>query len=363
MALHILRGVFVLLAATVTVLYVLPFQTYHEIAFGRVLLMIGFAVGGTGVIVAADIFWRHKKLSTITGMFLGLIVGLLGAYALSFVVDLIGLLVVSRDRGHDEAVMNLLGGVKILIGVVTCYLGSSFVLQTKDDFRFVLPYVEFAKQVRGSLPTLLDTSVMIDGRISDIARTFILQGQLVVPQFVLDELNDVADSSDVLRRARARRGLDTLRRLQTGPYVDVQIDQTDARGSTADQKVVSLAQQIKARVMTNDVNVNKIASLRGVEVINLNDLASALRPALLPGESVTVKLIKPGEGADQGVGYLEDGTMVVVEHGRRHVGSQIPVKVTSTLQTSAGRMVFGRPGGAGNGNDLRASTAQCAQPD
>ncbi len=342
MVLYILRGGFILLVAAVTMLYVLPFQADQGTDFDNVLLMTGLALGVAGLIVLVDVAVPGKKLSAISGVFLGLLAGLLAAYALSFVVDLIGLLAVPEGKADHEAFMNLLEGVKVIIGLVTCYVSISLVIQTKDDFRFVIPYVEFAKQVRGQRPTLLDTSVIIDGRVLDVADTNILQGHLIVTKFVLDELQAIADSSDGLRRARGRRGLDILKQLQANPRVDVGIEDSDAAGATVDQKLVSAAQQLQARIMTHDVNLNKIASLRGVEVININDLAKALRPVVLPGERLDVKLIKPGEAANQGVGYLDDGTMVVVENGRAQVGSQAEVTVTSTIQTSAGRMVFGR---------------------
>ncbi|HEX7008419.1 MAG TPA: PIN domain-containing protein, partial [Phycisphaeraceae bacterium] len=224
------------------------------------------------------------------------------------------------------------------------YLGISLVLQTKDDFRFVIPYVEFAKQIRGNRPTLLDTSVIVDGRVLDIVQTKVMQGLLVVPKFVLNELQAIADSADKLRRARGRRGLEILQKLQECPIVDVSIEETDPaeEGATVDQKLILLAQRLQARIMTNDYNLNKVATLRGVDVINLNDLAKAMRPVVLPGEHLSVKVVKPGEGPAQGVGYLEDGTMVVVEGGRHHLGQEVNLVVTSTLQTSAGRMIFGR---------------------
>lgn len=342
MILSILRGIFILLAASVTVLYVLAYQENQGVGFYEATMMILMTLGVASVIVFADIFKRKKRLSSVSGVFLGLVAGLLAAYALSFVVDLIGRLMAPADESQHVAFLNLLQGVKVFIGLVTCYLAISLVLQTKDDFRFVIPYVEFAKQIRGQKPTLLDTSVIIDGRILDIAETRVLQGLLIVPKFVLNELQAVADSQDKLKRARGRRGLDVLSKLQESTALEVSIEDASVEGVGVDQMLVALAQQMQARVMTNDYNLNKIANLRGVEVVNLNDLAKAMRPTVLPGEAMMVKIIRPGESANQGVGYLEDGTMVVVEQARQKVGQEIPVQVTSTLQTSAGRMIFGR---------------------
>ena len=218
-------------------------------------------------------------------------------------------------------------------------------LQTKDDFRFIIPYVEFAKEVKGRRPYILDTSVVIDGRIADVVETNVFDSQLVMPRFVIGELQAIADSSDRLRRSRGRRGLDILNRLRTNPEVDLQIfdrELPEFAGQPVDLKLVALAKHLEGKLVTNDYNLNKVARLHGVGVINLNDLANALKPVFLPGEQIEVRIVKPGEEPGQGVGYLDDGTMVVVEGGRDHVNEQVKIAVTSVLQTSAGRMIFGR---------------------
>ncbi|MEM8737869.1 MAG: PIN/TRAM domain-containing protein [Planctomycetota bacterium] len=349
MVLFILRGAFLVLVAAVISLFVgSEFQRQGRFGFGTVAAIIGLTVALATLVIVLDVSSKHKRLSSISGVFLGLVAGLVAAYALSFVVDLIGVYIapddVSDEQGiaRAEALNNLLRGVKVVIGLVTCYVAISLVIQTKDDFRFVIPYVEFAKEIRGNRPTLLDTSVIIDGRILEIIETRVLQGTLVVPKFVLDELQLIADSADGIKRSRGRRGLDILQKLQASTLVEVHIEEKDAEGSNVDQKLITLGQAMRARVMTNDFNLNKIATLRGVDVINLNDLAKALRPVVLPGEHMNVKLVKPGEAGTQGVGYLDDGTMVVVEGGRTHLGHHVDLVVTSTLQTSAGRMIFGR---------------------
>jgi uncharacterized protein YacL len=244
----------------------------------------------------------------------------------------------SRDHPFVSA-------IKVGIGVICCYLAVSFILQTKDDVRFVIPYVEFAKQAKGMRPLVLDTSVIIDGRITDIAETGVIESEMIVAQFVLQELQTVADSGDKLKRNRGRRGLDMLNKLQLSKRADIRIyDNPGEPGdaSTVDERLVELASKLNGRLVTNDYNLNKLAQLRGVLVINVNDLASALRPVYLQGERLAIKIIKPGEEVGQGVGYLDDGTMVVVEGGREHVGESINIVVTNVLQTSAGRMIFGR---------------------
>ena len=186
---------------------------------------------------------------------------------------------------------------------------------------------------------LLDTSVIIDGRIADIAESRLIDSQLIVPRFVLQELQAIADSSDKLKRNRGRRGLDVLNRLQGNTKIDVAITETQVLegGLDVDHQLVALARKLSAKVATNDYNLNKIAQLEGVDVININDLAGALRPVVLPGEVVVVKVIKPGEEMGQGIGYLEDGTMVVGEQCRDMMGQDVPLTVTSVLQTSAGQ--------------------------
>jgi len=219
-------------------------------------------------------------------------------------------------------------------------------MQTKDDFRFIIPYVEFSKQTKGNCPLLLDTSVIIDGRIADIASTKVITSPMVIPRFILNELQNIADSSDRLRRNRGRRGLDILNKMQTNPEIDLSIQDITLVSKEAaepvDHKLVSAAQKLAGKVVTNDYNLNKVASIRGVDVINVNDLANALKSVLLPGEILQVKVVKPGDQQGQGVGYLEDGTMVVIEQGRQYLHRDVEVVVTSVLQTSAGRMIFGK---------------------
>ncbi|MCD6174936.1 MAG: TRAM domain-containing protein, partial [Planctomycetes bacterium] len=227
-----------------------------------------------------------------------------------------------------------------------CYLCVSIVIRTKDDFRFLVPYVEFTRQTRGLRPLVLDTSVIIDGRIADIAETKLFDAPLIVPRFVLNELQLVADSADKVKRNRGRRGLDMLNKLQHSPAVEVTIDDTPPPGveerTEVDQKLVAFSKNCDGRLVTNDFNLNKVASLRGVDVVNINDLANALKTVTLPGEAMTVKVLRLGEDPNQGVGYLEDGTMVVIEGANDKIGRTITFAVTSALQTSAGRMIFGK---------------------
>ena len=239
--------------------------------------------------------------------------------------------------------------IRLILTLICCYICISLLLQTKDEFRFIIPYVEFSKQLKGGKPMVLDTSVIIDGRIADICETRFIDAKMIVPRFVLQELQSIADSSDKLKRNRGRRGLDMLKRMQNNPKVEMQLHEgnlSELRNvQKVDERLVVLAKALSARVVTNDFNLNKIAQLQGVEVINLNELSNALKSVALPGETLTVKLVRQGDQIGQGIGYLDDGTMVVVEQGRQYLGQEMAITVTSVLQTSAGRMIFGRVDG------------------
>jgi len=298
--------------------------------------MLGFA-GAAVVVILLDLIFRDKNISVVSAVFFGLLVGLVVAMLLGPVVDMY------------EVAPKVGEAVKVGIAAVASYLAVSLILQTKDDFRFIIPYIEFARQQKGGRPMLLDTSVIIDGRIADIAETRFLDAPLIVPRFILRELQGIADSSEKMKRDRGRRGLDILNRLQTTPHVDIRIQDTGVKagpGEGPDQMLVGAAVQLGGRIVTVDYNLNKVARLSRVEVININDLANALKPAAIPGEELEVNVLKPGEEEGQGVGYLEDGTMVVVEDGRDAVGDTVTITVTNVLQKSAGRMIFGRIAGA-----------------
>jgi uncharacterized protein YacL len=285
-------------------------------------------------VIALDVMAGRKKLDTITAVYFGLIIGLFLTYILKTAFG------TALDPGSPFTTWALL-----ILGSVLCYTCISILMQTKDDFRFIIPYVEFAKEIKGLKPLVLDTSVVIDGRIADVVETRIVDNQIIMPQFVIAELQAIADSSDRLRRGRGRRGLDILNRLRSDPKVDLVVydrELPEFAGQPVDQKLVLLAKHLDGKVVTNDYNLNKVAKLHSVGVINLNDLSNALKPLFLPGENLEVRMVKAGEEHGQGVGYLEDGTMVVIEGGRDHINQNIVATVTSVLQTSAGRMVFGR---------------------
>jgi uncharacterized protein YacL len=297
------------------------------------LAFAGILLAGL-LVVIADIGTRNKQITTVSAVYFGLLLGfLLGTLFTTALEPFV----------RDAEVLQFM---RLLLTVICCYVAVSTLLQTKDEFRFIIPYVEFQKQVKGGKPLVLDTSVIIDGRIADICETGIIDTRLVVPRFVLQELQSVADSSDKIKRNRGRRGLDMLKRMQSNTRVELQMHEANFPElrdvQKVDERLVVLAKVLGARVVTNDFNLNKIAQLQGVEVINLNELANALKLVALPGEHLQVKIVKQGDQVGQGVGYLDDGTMVVVEQGRSAIGQEVAIAVTSVLQTPAGRMIFGR---------------------
>jgi uncharacterized protein YacL len=339
MLLWLLRGSFIAITIGMATAALLYFQHPDKgnmpilgmAAFG-VIVLIGLAA------VAIDMFVRNKEITTISavyfGLLLGLVLGALFSMALEpFVQDI-------------PELKDLAQPLRLLITLVCCYVSVSTLLQTKDEFRFIIPYVEFSKQVKGGRPLVLDTSVIIDGRIADICDTRIIDTKLIVPRFVLQELQSIADSADKLKRNRGRRGLDMLKRMQNNPKVELQVHEANLpelrEMQKVDERLVVFAKALGARVVTNDYNLNKIAQLLGVDVINLNEVANSLKSVALPGEALAVRIVKPGDQLGQGVGYLDDGTMVVVEQGRSAIGQEVSITVTSVLQTPAGRMIFGR---------------------
>ncbi|QDV13595.1 putative PIN and TRAM-domain containing protein precursor [Rosistilla oblonga] len=337
MGLLLLRAVFLLVAGGISALINYAVQAANSslqvttpawVPWANLAIVMGLALA----VIAIDVFVPNKRIDAISSIYFGLLVGVLLTYVLT--IALAPLLA-----------EHLQTPVRLVTGMVLCYICISLLLQTKDDFRFIIPYVEFVREVKGFKPLILDTSVVIDGRIEDLVSTGIFDNQLIMPRFALSELQGIADSSDKLRRARGRRGLDVLNRLRANDAVDLQIfdrDLPEFAGQAVDLKLVLLAKHLEGKVVTGDFNLNKVAKIHNVPVINLNEIANSLKPMYLPGEQFQLKVIKAGEGQDQGIGYLEDGTMVVVEGGRDKISKDLMVTVTSTLQTSAGRMIFTR---------------------
>lgn len=320
--------------------------SHGELEFWHRVALLSFFLIGTILVIVSDLMVKYKRIDIISSLYFGLLVGL-------FLTYIVGLALTPLFENLQNQVVTA-GGIRAdilprvlmsFLGVAICYVCISVLWQTKDDFRFVIPYIEFSKDVKGLKPFVLDTSVVIDGRIADIVDTGVIDSQLVMPRFVLAELQGIADSSDKMRRSRGRRGLDVLNRLRSNNRVDFKVydrELPEMEGQPVDMKLLLLARHLNGKVVTGDFNLNKIAKLQNVPVINLNEIANSLKPVFLPGEEVRIKIVKVGEGPGQGIGYLDDGTMIVVEEGKRHVGEDVEIVVTSMLQTSAGRMVFGK---------------------
>ena len=231
----------------------------------------------------------------------------------------------------------------LLVGLVVTYLATAAAVSMKEEIRIYMPTAKEEEAPPKENFKILDTNVIIDGRVSDIARAGFLEGPIYIPGFVLDELQHIADSADGLKRARGRRGLDILNEMKKDLNVVVRnYDRLVPGNDEVDARLVRLAKALNGPLVTNDFNLNKVAELQGVTVLNINELANALKPVVLPGEEMTVLVVKEGKEYSQGVGYLDDGTMIVVEGGRKHIGESVEILVSSLLQTTAGKMIFAR---------------------
>ncbi|MFO0706546.1 MAG: TRAM domain-containing protein [Nitrospira sp.] len=293
----------------------------------------GFGIGAAtgGLIVAGEYALRTFSFGIIVGGTAGLAAGLL----MTGLVEWVG-----GEIFDVQTFLFHMGGLVFLLGFP--YLGLVMGARFGQE-RFPGPKPRPAEFTGSTSLKVLDTSVIIDGRVADLCETGFLEGTFLVPQFILNELQHIADSSDSLKRARGRRGLDILNKIQKMADVDVRIVEEDFPNvKEVDAKLVVLAKKVGARIITNDLNLNKVAELQGVRVLNINELCNALRPVVLPGEAIRVFVLKEGKEAGQGVAYLDDGTMIVVDNARRCIGRNVDVIVTSVLQTTAGRMIFTR---------------------
>ena len=269
------------------------------------------------------------SVSGLSSAVFGLILGLIMA---KLVGDAFSLAAMDPD---------MLSRIRVGLTLIFCYLGMVMALRGKDEFNIIIPYVRLRRQDQSQDVNILDTSVIIDGRIMDIFKTRFLSGKIIIPKFVLRELQQIADSTDPIKRQRGRRGLEILNVIQKESGIDITIHEQDfTETSEVDAKLVLLAKLLEAKILTVDFNLNRVASIQGIKVLNINELANALKPVVFPGEQMHIKLIKEGKEHNQAIGYLDDGTMVVVEDARRLLGQDVSVAVTSVLQTQAGRMIF-----------------------
>jgi uncharacterized protein YacL len=292
---------------------------------------VGAIVGGlaSGIIIVMEIGMRRVSVRGLSSTVFGLILGLIMA---KLVGDAFTLAAIPAET---------LANVRVILTIIFCYLGMVIGLRGKDEFNLIIPYVRLRRQDQAEEVTVVDTSAIIDGRIQDILKTKFLEGKIVIPRFVLKELQQIADSTDPIKRQRGRRGLEILNIIQKEAGVNLSLHEEEfPEVKEVDAKLVKLAQLLEGKIMTVDFNLNHVASLQGVKVLNINELANALKPVVFPGEQMGLKLLKEGKEYNQAVGYLDDGTMVVVEEARRLIGQEVKVVVTSVLQTPAGRMIF-----------------------
>lgn len=303
------------------------------VEFGRQWPWIGAGIGFViaSLVIAFELAMRNVTVRGLSAAFFGLFFGLILAKLVAG-----AFIIVPLGEGLSTS-------LQVILTLVFCYLGMVMAMRGRDEFNLIIPYVKFSRQNQKDEIIILDTSVIIDGRIADICQTKFIEGRFVVPKFVLREIQQIADSSDPLKRNRGRRGLDILNKIRKNTDMDVRISDEDFPDiQEVDAKLVKMSQVLGGKIFTNDFNLNKIAELQGIPVLNVNELANALKPVVLPGELMEVKLIKEGKEYNQGVAYLDDGTMVVVDNGRRLIGQTLKVMVTSVLQTTAGRMVFAK---------------------
>jgi len=320
-----------------------------NLLFVRILLLIGSAIIGhftleprgaglmgilIGIIAALIIIFseagmRKVSVTGLSSVVFGLLFGLIMA---KLVIDAISLAPIAPAN---------LSIISVTLTLIFCYLGMVIALRGKDEFNIIIPYVRLRRQDQVEDVILIDTSVIIDGRIVDIFKTGFLSGKIVIPRFVLKELQQIADSTDPIKRQRGRRGLEMLHTIQKESGLDITLHEEDfPEVNEVDAKLVKLAKLLEAKILTVDYNLNRVAGIQGVRVLNINELANALKPVVFPGEQMHIKLIKEGKEHNQAVGYLDDGTMVVVEDARRLIGQEAKIVVTSVLQTQAGRMIF-----------------------
>jgi len=330
--LYVLRALFVLVSAVLG---------WH---IERILSVNSAGIYGLiiGIILAAflvliELWFTKKFIGIISIIILGLIFGFIVSYLFTAVIFMLPGLKAAAEKSTEFK-----DWLQLSITFLFCFLTIIAVIRIKDDFKFVLPFVELSPTHKTGRPWILDTSVIIDGRIAGLLETLSVDSQIVIPKFMLQELQNVADSSDKLRRIRGRYGLDVLEQIRKNKKIDIRVDEAEfSYIEETDQKLIKLAQSLNGYLVTNDFNLNKVAKLQGLEVININELANALKLVVLPGETLEIKIIRAGEEPNQGVGYLPDGTMVVVEGAQQRIGQKVTVSVKIALQTAAGKMIFG----------------------
>ncbi len=323
MTLFIVRLFFLIISATV------GYQVGDISGFGTVGILVGTSFGLLLMVFETKMY--RVSLRGLSSMVFGLVLGMAIA---KLVTDILALLPLGEY---------LLSLFKVILTIVFCYLAITMALRGKDDFNLIIPYVRFRKENFYENVVILDTSAIIDGRIMDVCKTDFFQARLVVPRFVLKELQTLSDSKDAIKRERGRRGMEILRQMQKDTSIDVKVHEDDFPDiADVDDKLLHLAKRIEARICTTDFNLNRNAGIQGIKILNINELVNAVKPVVFPGDRITIKLVKEGTEHQQAVGYLNDGTMIVVADAKQLIGHEVSVEITSAIQTQAGRMIFGK---------------------
>jgi uncharacterized protein YacL len=333
------RAVFFLIAAGVGIQGARAFRSLNPstsvTAFHGILVACGLAV----VLIVLEAVFQRSPVRTVAALTFGLLLGLALSKLFQPFVELITHAV--APELIPEQMNILLAFLNLLVTTILSYFGVALLLASKDEFKFIIPFVEFRKEIKSHTPLILDTSVFVDGRLEAILSTGIFSQRLEVPRFVLDELQKIADSPDRSLRERGRRGMDILHAIERERAVDF-VEFPLQSGEEVDSGLLRLAAYSEGKLVTTDHNLTKRARVQGIPVLNINDVASALKPAFVPGEVLRVRLLRGGEEPGQAVGFRKDGTMVVVENAVHRIGEEVGVDITSAIQTNAGRMVFGR---------------------
>lgn len=368
-AVQLARAAFVVLVTTVTIVYVLgraP-QNTEETTVTRWLGPALVAFGLAASVLLLDVLTPRKRIAVVSAVFFGTLAGIFATSLVSLIIDLF-VATYADGEAQVRAMTQYVTPFKILVGIGLSYLGITTILQTQDELRLVIPYVEFAKTIRGPRPLVLDSSALIDGRVLELAGSGIIQVPLVVPKFVLEELQTLADQSDRLKRVKGRRGLELVGKLQRASNVNLTIDERPVGGVGVDQMLIELARMLPAMIVTTDAGLARNAKIQGINTLNLHEVAMAMKPALTPGSTLLTHVIRAGEHPTQGVGYLDDGTMIVIDQGAEFIGQDVRIEITGNMQTSAGRLLFakldeGKQEGASTSGRIERSAATSEAPD
>ena len=347
---QVVRLLFITLLVSVALLTVSSVKTTFDFSFAMIL---GVAISTTAVgiiVVVIDALTPNKRIAGVVGIYIGVCFGLIGAVAFGALLDTVA----NAWEFNDPTTKIYLNLGKSIVGLIVCYLSVSVVLNTKDDFRLVIPYVEFSRTRRGVRPWLVDTSVLIDGRIIALANAKLLDASLVIANFVVDELQRLADSGDKTKRARGRRGLENLIKLRENAWTEVTLQNF--------RLLLEAAKGDGLRILTTDSNLESVGKIQGVTIINLANMVASLRPTIGVGDIVTVAIIKAGEAAGQGVGYLPDGTMVVVQDAATRIGASVEATIANAVNTNAGRLLFAKLEGMAPATQASMAAAATQQP-